>query len=118
MDAYSHLELTGIMPISPADLNTSNGMAGSLMEKLVDHRSHKRARDMDFHDNATTHADHAHQKMQDALRLMAGVFMLAGHHKLGTTALEKVQMCVEAKSICKPSVESEIRSISDHPKES
>ena len=35
--------------------------------------------------------------MQDALRLMAGVFMLAGHHELGTTALEKVCMCVEGK---------------------
>ena len=34
MVAYRHLELTGNAPISPADLNTSNGMAGTLMEKL------------------------------------------------------------------------------------
>jgi len=52
---------------------------------------------VDFCDNTTACADHAHQKMQVASRLMAGVFVLVGHHKLGTTALEKDHMCVEAK---------------------
>ena len=95
--AYLHLELTGDMPINPSDLNTDNGLAGTLMEKLVDQKSHERTRDLDFHDNANARANHAHQKMQDASRLMAGVFVSAGHHELGTTALEKVRMCTELK---------------------
>ena len=67
-----------------------NGMARTLMEKLVDRKSHERARDIDFRDNTNAHADHALQKMQDASRLTAGLFMSAGHHELGRMALEKV----------------------------
>ena len=32
-----------------------------------------------------------------AMRLMAGVFIAAGYHKLGMAALEKVRACVELK---------------------
>ena len=35
--------------------------------------------------------------MQDALRLTAGVFIAAGNHELGMTALQKVRACVELK---------------------
>ena len=35
--AYQHLKITGILPANPSDLNTDHGMAGNLMEKLVDH---------------------------------------------------------------------------------
>jgi len=35
--------------------------------------------------------------MQDASRLMAGVFVATGHHELGLTALEKVIACHELK---------------------
>ena len=35
--------------------------------------------------------------MLDASRLMAGVFIAAGHHELGSTALEKVRACTELK---------------------
>jgi len=89
--------MTGDAPINPLELNTDNGLAGTLMEKLVDQKCHKRAKDLDFHENANACADHVHQKMQDALRLMAGVFMSAGHYELGTTALAKVHLCVKLK---------------------
>ena len=36
------------------------------------------------------------QKMANASRLTAGVFV-AGHHELGIAALEKVRTCVELK---------------------
>ena len=35
--------------------------------------------------------------MQDASRLTVGLFISAGHHKLGRAALEKVQQCVEVR---------------------
>ena len=35
--------------------------------------------------------------MTDASRLMAEVFIAAGHHELGAAALEKVRACVELK---------------------
>ena len=35
--------------------------------------------------------------MQVASRLTAGVFVAAGHHELGMTALQKVRACVELK---------------------
>ena len=35
---YECLALTGTAPISPSDLNMDNGMAGTLMEKLVDRK--------------------------------------------------------------------------------
>ena len=60
-------------------------------------KSCERARDHVFHDNANAHANCVHQKIQHASRLMVGVFVSAGHHELGTTALEKVGMCAELK---------------------
>jgi len=89
--------MSGDAPINPSELNTDNGLAGTLMEKLVNQKCHERARDLDFHDNANAHAKHACQKMQDASRLMVGVFVSAGHHELGTTALVKVQLCAKLK---------------------
>ena len=95
--AYQHLKITGILPANPSDLNTDHGMAGYLMEKLVDHKSQDRACNQTFLNNATAHADCANQKMLDALRLTAGVFVAAEHHELGSTALEKVRACTELK---------------------
>ena len=37
--AYQLLELAGSEPIYPDSLNTSHGMAGTLMERLVDRKS-------------------------------------------------------------------------------
>ena len=92
--AYQHLEITRILPANPSDLNTDQGMAGTLMEKLVDCKSQDRAANQTFLNDATACADHAHQKM---LRLMAGVFIAAGHHELGSAALEKMRACTELK---------------------
>ena len=89
--------MTGDAPINPSELNTDNGLAGTLMEKLIDQKCHERTRDLDFHDNANAHANCAHQKMQDASRLMVGIFVSAGHHELGTAALAKVQLCAKLK---------------------
>ena len=72
-------------------------MAGTLMDKLVDYKSQERAWDETFLHDANAHAEHAHQKMADASRLTAGVFVAAGHHELGIAALEKVRACVELK---------------------
>ena len=96
-NAYQHLALTGMVPINLSDLNTSNSMAGTLMEKLVDRKSYERARDIDCSNNAAACADHALQKMLDASRLPAGLIVSAGHHKLGRMALEKVQQCVKVR---------------------
>ena len=89
--------MTGDAPINLSELNTDNGLAGTLMEKLVDQKCHERARDLDFHNNANAHADRACQKIQDASRLMVDIFISAGHHELGTTALVKVQLCAKLK---------------------
>jgi len=89
--------MTGDAPINPSGLNTDNGLAGTLMEKLVNQKCHERARDPDFCNNTNVYASHACQKMQDALRLKVGVFVSAGHHELGTTALAKVQLYAKLK---------------------
>ena len=78
-------------------LNTSHGIASTLMEKLVDCTNWERAWDETFLHDANACANHAHQKMTDASRLMVGVFIAAGHHELGAAALEKVRACVELK---------------------
>ena len=69
-------------------------MAGTLMGKLVDCKSWEWVCDKTFLNDANACAE---QKMTDAIRLMAGVFIAGGHHKLGTSALEKVSACVELK---------------------
>ena len=96
-NAYKHLALTGMAPISLSDLNMDNGMVGTWMEKLVDRKSHERARDINFRDNVNACAELALQKMQNASRLTAGLFVSAGHHELGRMALEKVELCIEAR---------------------
>ena len=95
--AYQDLELAGSEPLDPRDLNTSHGMAGTLMGKLVDCKSREWAHDETFLNDANACAECARQKMNAATRLTAGVFVAAGHHELGTAALEKVRACVELK---------------------
>ena len=67
------------------------------MDKLVDCKSRERTQDETFLHDANACAECTHQKMADASRLMAGVFIAAGHHELGIAALEKVRACVELK---------------------
>ena len=67
------------------------------MGKLVDCKSREWAHDETFLNDANACAERARQKMIAAMRLTAGVFVAAGHHELGTAALEKVRACVELK---------------------
>ena len=95
--AYQLLDLSGSQPFDPEALNTSQGMAGTLMDKLVDRKSRELAWDETFLHDVNACTEHAHQKMANASRLMAGVFIAACHHELGIAALEKVRACVELK---------------------
>ena len=67
------------------------------MDKLVDRKSREHTWDETFLHDANAHGKCAHQKMANASRLMAVVFIAAGHHELGIDALEKVRACVELK---------------------
>jgi len=95
--AYQLLDLSVSQPFNPEALNTSQGMASTLMDKLVDHKSQECAQDKTFLHDANAHAECARQKMANASKLMAGVFIAAGLHELGIAALEKVRACVELK---------------------
>ena len=71
-------------------LNTTNGFAGTIIDKLVDHLSRERARGSDFATAENVRQETAQRKLEETKHLMAGIYVAASHHDLGAIALNKV----------------------------
>ena len=71
-------------------MNTTNGFAGTVIDKLVDHLSQERAQGSDFATAKNVRQETAQRKLEETKHLTAGIYVAAGHHDLGAIALNKV----------------------------
>ena len=89
--AYEHLVQTGNIPIDLHELKIETGIAGTLMDKLIECKSQEWGWDEAHLQTQNQHAETAKRKLETAKCLTAGVYITAGHHELGETALKKVK---------------------------
>ena len=71
-------------------MNTTNGFAGTVIDKLVDHLSRERAQGSDFATAENVRQETAQRKLEGTKHLMAGIYVAASHHDLGAIMLNKV----------------------------
>ena len=78
-------------------LNTTNGFADTVIDRLVDHLSQEWAWGSDFATAKNVRQETAQQKLEETKCLTAGIYVAASHHDLGAIALNKVLELKEAQ---------------------
>ena len=91
-NAHEMCLLSGWMCTGPAELNLDRSLAGTLMDKIVEHKVRERALNQMRHEHEEEQIQQKRELFNSCLRMTAGVAFQAGELSLSDgTVLQRVQ---------------------------